>query len=406
MRKNLILSAMAFAALAFAGCSQDDTLKESPAVNQAIEFGTYVGRDAVSRAEDAAALAKIKTTGFGVYAYYTGQENFATYYTNVITKPAPNFMYNQKVAWGKPSGVTTGDDYWYYSPIKYWPNNEDDKVSFVAYAPHNSDDANVEIPTDVDKKAPVIKFTVNNTVKNQSDLLLSKRKSEKNIDLTKRPVGNTDDCKVKFEFTHALARIGFSVTGAFDQVAAGGTLADGTTITIEKVILSDAAYTKSGSTYTDPNTGDFYTSGKVNVADGSWSDKIDGQCFTLTSDNFKKESDVIQNVLSKDKQTISQLNADDSYLMVIPQSLTDLWVNIQYKVTTADGNLENGKSEITNYISKKIDSFIFEAGKAYTFNLILGMSSVKVTASVQGWTVITPSTDVDLPENKTPTTGA
>lgn len=405
MRKNLILSAAAFAALAFAGCSQDDTLNESPAANKAIEFGTYVGRDAVSRAEDAAALAALKQSGFGVYAYYTGQENFETYYTNATDKPAPNFMYNQEVKWGTPgSTASSATDDWYYSPVKYWPNNENDKVSFFAYAPYmgtpNEEDAA--------KSTSTIKFTVASEAKEQKDLLLSKIDGQ-NIDVGKLPTNDDERGRVKFEFTHALARIGFSVTGAVDQVEAGGSLAAATTITVNKVSLSSDGYEWNGTDkkYDEPTTGAFYQSGKLNLATGNWSDQSGTQLFVLKSNTDATQTNFKANTLSSTVTTISQLNADDSYLMVIPQNLNNLYVNIEYTVTTEDSNLDGGKSEITNYISKQISSINFEAGKAYTLNLILGMRSVKVTASVIGWTIVTPSTDVDLPENtETPDTPA
>jgi len=61
----------------------------------------------------------IRSTGFGVYARMTGGSGF-------------NFMSNQYVGWAGS---------WSYHPVKYWPNQSSDHVSFFAYAPHvdNSD---------------------------------------------------------------------------------------------------------------------------------------------------------------------------------------------------------------------------------------------------------------------------
>ncbi len=72
--------------------------------------------------------------GFGVFAYYTGDAYFQP-------TSQPTFMYNQQVMWTQPAGETA--ERWYYSPLKYWPNNfaqasapSDDHVSFFAYAPY------------------------------------------------------------------------------------------------------------------------------------------------------------------------------------------------------------------------------------------------------------------------------
>ena len=123
MRKNFFLGAMALAAVALTGCQKDEVLNQVPQDN-AIEFGTYVGRDAQTKAYviDNDQLAK---DGFGVFAYYTGTNNFST-------SDTPNFMYNQRV----DKGTNGQNANWIYNPIKYWPNNENDKLSFFAYAPH------------------------------------------------------------------------------------------------------------------------------------------------------------------------------------------------------------------------------------------------------------------------------
>lgn len=42
----------------------------------------------------------------------------------------PNFMYNQ--------GVTYASSTYTYTPIKYWPNNEENTITFWAYCPHNA----------------------------------------------------------------------------------------------------------------------------------------------------------------------------------------------------------------------------------------------------------------------------
>lgn len=62
-------------------------------------------------------------TSIGVFASLTHGNFDATVST-------PNFMYNQLVE--KKNGT------WQYTPLKYWPNNDSDKISFFAYAPHNA----------------------------------------------------------------------------------------------------------------------------------------------------------------------------------------------------------------------------------------------------------------------------
>lgn len=56
-----------------------------------------------------------RNDAIGVFAYLNNSDS-------------PNFMNNQK--------VTYDGSNWNYSPVKYWPNNEEDKLSFYAYYPY------------------------------------------------------------------------------------------------------------------------------------------------------------------------------------------------------------------------------------------------------------------------------
>lgn len=171
------------AALTFSACSSDkleaysgQTLENPESPSNAISFGTYMGRQNVTRAQNGSggSIASTSTTdaiyelankgGFGVFAYYTGGATYGQHQTGYsdtysgsagITEKYPNFMYNQLVSGTKNESATpktvTG---WTYFPLKYWPNDfagknsaVDNKsatgsdeyggnVSFFAYAPY------------------------------------------------------------------------------------------------------------------------------------------------------------------------------------------------------------------------------------------------------------------------------
>ena len=96
--------------------------------------------------------------------------------------------------------------------------------------------------------------------------------------------------------------------------------------------------------------------------------------------------------------------------MVIPHSsLTSATVKITYHTVTDDGNLKDGYSDVTNVISKVINvtdgasgKALFLSGNAYEFNIVLGMTSVDITATVQAWDEDNDDTAVDLPINVAP----
>ena len=134
---------LAAAAALFAACSSDDALTEQTPQQQdaagvAVGFDVYAQRG-ITRT---GAVGDITTTklkdntsdqgkaGFGVFGYYTDNNEYDQ-------QSIPNFMYNQQVKWDGSANFT-------YAPVKYWPNeygtnaisDDNDKVSFFAYAPY------------------------------------------------------------------------------------------------------------------------------------------------------------------------------------------------------------------------------------------------------------------------------
>ena len=131
--------------LFFTACTQGEeapatTLHEDTAVN----FSPYIGKVPESRAGAPGEIDQtgLQTLGFGVFAQHTSNTEWASY-TDKSTTPF-NFMWNQQVTWD-------GTSAWTYSPVKYWPNDNnpaDDQgatgsqdhsyLSFFAYAPYVS----------------------------------------------------------------------------------------------------------------------------------------------------------------------------------------------------------------------------------------------------------------------------
>ena len=374
MKKFKFLGMAAIAAMAVS-CSSDDVVSAVQDDN-AIQFGTYVGKAAISRGT-VATIENVED-GFGVYAYYTDTTAFASY-----TGTTPNFMNNEKV-YSEDGGRT-----WKYDITKYWPNNNDEMVSFFAYAPYDA-----AYQTSANGK---VTYQVPADVKEQIDLLWSRSNT---TDLKKQAV----DGVVTFNFAHALARVGVTVSCAIDaaNAPATGAIADGTTIKVNKIVFSSKNNVTTAGPAPEPTEGAFYTEGVIDmnatsdVAYGNsiWSDETGAQTITLTADNFKGDLtfDKVDN--AKDE------NADDSYMMIIPQDFSTggLYVWVDYTVTTTDAKLDGGKSVIENKISQAVPVGFLQ-GKAYTLNLVLGMTSVKVEAAIDPWELV-DAAQVNVPANK------
>ncbi len=351
MKKFKFFGMMAVAAMAVS-CSSDDVVQQVQEDN-AIQFSTYLGNAAQSRATIADNDA-LKANGFGVFAYYTGQDAWAD-----ADKTTPNFMDNQQVTWDGSASA------WTYSPIKYWPNNPGDKVSFFAYAPYNG--SGITTTTGSSE----IEFAVNSEVLQQVDLLYAEQDNN-TVDVTKQNIGDN----VHFTFKHALSAIALQVeavndkvnndaTGEVDDAVVGDDdIADGTTIAVQSVEI----------------TGDFTNVGKLNTYTNAWS-PVESLTRTYTFDADEFVATVAADV--PDEKT--QLSNEDAYLMIIPQNVESMTVKVVYTVTTADGNLSTGSSVITNTITSDPFEITLEQNKKYNLCLHLGMTSVKLSAEVTDW---------------------
>lgn len=134
-------------------CTSDGIAVTSPSGTQAstaVAFKTYIGSAATRATYPSDALGgivgamdnnRLKGTGFGVFAQHAGNTAWSSY-----SKTTPfNFMWNQQVSWDADLSTPA----WTYSPVKYWPNDnqpadlagasgsqEHSYLNFFAYAPY------------------------------------------------------------------------------------------------------------------------------------------------------------------------------------------------------------------------------------------------------------------------------
>lgn len=206
--------------------------------------------------------------------------------------------------------------------------------------------------------------------------------------------------KVNFLFKHALAKLGLKVVGAFDAVT-GGKKDANTKITVASVTIEGKGFKKTAVLNLNNTTAN----------EPLWEDVKDAGDITLTvsgtnlnskiKDSGKDEAQTVDGVTETAQDLLnSDATSAQKAFMIIPSSASDksLKVTIDYYVNTTDASLSKGYSRVENKITKTITGFAPEAGKNYTLLLSLGMTSVKVIATVAGWDTGS-STQVDLPIN-------
>ena len=305
-----------------------------------------------------AALSSLYTS-FRVFAFYQSgniSEDPAEHYTgtwaDLNTKHwTPNFMYGQQVNWDT--------DHWTYTPLKYWPNNPENTITFWAYAPADASvtlyKSNTSTPySNTAPGLPNVLFTVPATA--NYDLLVSVFDMVKDHDINPDyPTYFTQDLskkgideEVHLLFRHALCKVNFKVAKEDPS--------DKYDMELDILKLQDILF-----------TGLLDDSGKW--AQGS-SGRADFEVLKET------DSDVILT------STSTQLGSGS---ILLPQRLdrtpAKLWVRYRYKDKSAvDFTTVESEIPVGNILSS------WETSLEYTFNIKISPGNpILFTADVVKW---------------------
>ena len=387
--------------IVMAGCSQNEITDISPDANPAVGFDIYTGAQTKGTVTDngtGATGIKKSDTGFGILAYYTGQNSWST--TGSFD---PDFMWNQQVKYGSGS--------WKYTPVKYWPNKENDKISFFAYAPYSAtqtgggESYGIKLPTNSATTKPTITFTLNFDPTNMVDLVAGFQK-----DMTKRTTA------VTFTLAHLLSRVEFKAKLDASISATGETH-----VFITGMRILGTADNGSDKNAAGANSDSkFFSTAVYDWSAGTWD-------YTTTAPTKQSAVYPINSVMNltaasagryttssvevAQAGTLTKLFKTNEYLFLIPPTdatnlttgggitaATDVRVQVDYDIVTVDDKLSSGHSKTSTSATISLPIGTLKRSKAYEYILTIGLEEVKVSASVSDWTtadeVYIPSVDV------------
>ena len=378
MDKKFVMGIAAMAALTLVSCSSDDldSFSGDSSKNEAISFDGYLGRSAVAVNGTRGSEVKIgnlQTDGFGVFGYHNTTEHSSETEQSFNA----NLFNNQQ--------VTYKNSKWTYSPLKFWPS--DGHIDFLAYAPYDKS-------TTLTDGSKINNFIVDKDIAKQKDLLWT---NDMNHQITANITSAKE--KVKFQFHHALSRLGYTVklTGDYSS--------DDVTFTLKKITLAGSP---------DETKGAFYESGTIDLSKANkdanlWSGQTGQQKFNWFSGDYQVKS-------STASHPDSNIEKDKDYLFVIPQNFPEkiedpdhsgqqidnpdkLYVIVEYEVTYKKGT----QTSITNKVYKRLTTNFLQ-GTAYNLNLTVGLPiefdvNVGIDAGVDGWGT---DQDINIGSNDTP----
>lgn len=253
-----------------------------------------------------------------------------------------------------------------------------------------------------------------------------------NIDMTKQET----DGKVKFNFKHALAKVGGSADGS--SAVNAGLMADllidtdGTTATADKPATTKVTIRSITITHDDATSGTpavltnaMPSTGVFNLATGKWivtaADATDTNTFFtinhVISQNGAPQGNILNAAIMEpttaptawtDLATIPGVltgtktnvyGTEATPILFLPGTTPHLKFTIEYCVRTQDAKLAKGFTEVWQKITKTIAfTSPVEINKQYNIAMHLGLTTVKFDATVCNWDAGT-TTAVDMPIN-------
>lgn len=446
------ISILAMAALFLAACNTTDEqslVEEQSSSALLFDAATNVPTTRATYGAINTNALMASADGFGVFAFHKRDEGSVS---APVAGTAANFMFNQQVRY-------TGS--WTYSPLKYWPNEtgtkakseDEETLSFLAYAPYTS--ANEASNNNTGNKGGIVGISPNTTdfdkiaidyevaqdPQKQVDLLWGVGDGTQYKDVEDNPIILTagkplvglskpnTSYKVPFLFKHALSKLNLNIDAIVDALnSKTNPVANGTKIFVRQVTLTGNIATKGrlmlkNTVENEPEwtaiEGTALAAAPLVLNDGREEDKEattakDDEKFACLNPMIIQKGNAFgTSEVGVTNATVSLLKpAEDgtASLMVIPvddDDIEDMEVKIVYDVLTQDNNLGvnlvDGSTQygstVTNVITKTITGLKLEAGKEYTINMHLGMTSVKFDATVSEWGS-GATKQVGLPENQ------
>lgn len=376
--KNLM---MAMAALAMAGCSQNEVIDVNPDTHPAVGFDVYTGVPTRGAETTTATLKDNAKGNFGILAFYTGASNWEA--AKATTQP--NFMYNEKVHYDV-DGTS-----WAYDNIKYWPSNADHMITFFAYGPYEAipttgANKGIVLSGKTDKGIPFIDFTLKEAAKltEMVDLVVSDQRDQKYLD---------NSGTVNFKFGHILSKVLF-------KVKLKNTLSGNTKVFVRKLEIlgttnngpskfyTKAKYKNQHWNYADATipTGDFNVANIMNVATISGVGDYTKEAIEVTTDAKS---------LFKDGEFLFLIPVNDSET---PGQETGTTANGEIKVCLTYDAITPDVNDPDKYLVSETEALVdlpsgaLKLGTAYTYTFNLALNPVKVTVddTITDWADGTP----------------
>ena len=351
MKRMNLLSLMAFVAFIFTSCANDDLEQISASKQEVLSFGIRGIDNRGLEMTD----SEMRSTGFGVFGFYTEQTEWTK--SDII----PNYMYNQLVETNKMG--------WKYSPVKYWPSREGDKLTFFAYAPYEKSpvdgkEKGIALTGNDKTGAPLVTFTTKDAPSDMVDFVTAVI-----YDKT-RTFSPGKTSSIDFEFIHELSRFSF--------IAKNQTTDSFINIKNAKLSFGEDCNIYKSALYSFPEKNE--TNGTWHYENGvKFKHDYELRGILNVSENNRigegKDCYNVNGILIPYGQQADLFNG--KYMFFIPANGSEgskidaVSVTFEYDIVTPDTSVKNGYTSSSQVKTLSLPAGKFKQGVSYTlvFNL-------------------------------------
>ena len=422
--KNNIQLMMVLVAMALGSCAGEDPVAElTDTEANAIVLGVKEVKSPVTRAQHTGSMdfTQLETTGFGVYGYEgTADYNSSSSAFELFTPNTPVTFVSDGT---EPTTSLDIPGSWKYtetsSGLKEWDSEK--KYTFFAYAPYMSAGegtygTNAGINTiSTGTGDPTIGYTVAEDPAKSVDLLWGVRSDDGTTTPTStnngKPWMNVQQgdthSAVLFTFYHALCALGLHAQVMVDQANDTDDLGD--LSQLGTIGSSDGCKVTLKSITITPETTSFHQSGVLNL-NNTTAHTPNWSSMSGTIDNLELNSatTIATALLDPDTSDFNVANPsntgvmsnssvpgitesansqaiikDDNLFMLIPQAAQNYTITIKYYITYKTTGGSSHREAHTG--TATIKNLELVAGVKYYLNLVIGLTTFKVTVDAVDW---------------------
>jgi len=344
----------------------------------------------------------------GLFGYDTGTDTFQATYDDETGARASeaNFFYNQPVTyvWDRSGASVTKA--WEYAPLKYWPNNDGSRLSFMGYHPYNGAGITPQLLTANDGTTygaayntstegrygrPRYLFTAQHDSRHEVDFMVTRHlyDNSEGVSMMAIPHGNIDQLKTSYGIT---GRVPLRFRHVLAQVRIVVRMKDGSDAKIDRVenLRLTHLYDQATCTYSEDDDN--------HIEEPTWT----GRTYTVPEApvDFTRPDLTYQYDGEGNMVDFSEATVREGLFLLLPQDFSannDATIEFDYYLKDSEDELLHASIQLNLCTFNAAPLTEWQTGHAYVYTINLSDNGVKIDEVHVGVCDWNDKGDVDHP---------